>query len=57
MGKDKYYNSKMQKKHRAKKIISLAAKEELDEATMSTEMNLIGVDSDYYRVWNQIVCE
>ena len=47
----------MQKKHKAKKIISLAAKEELDEATMSTEMNLIGVDSDYYRVWNQIVCE
>ena len=35
VGKDKYCNSKMQKKHKAKKIISLAAREELDEVMMS----------------------
>jgi len=48
VGKDKYYNTKVQKKQVAKRVTSLVSREVLNEVTMSMEINLIGVDSEYY---------
>ena len=49
VGKDQYYKSK----ERIKASVLLASKEVPDEAMMSkTEMNLSGVNSEYYRVSN-----